>query len=91
MTVRLDDNSIRLIDQCGVEEVDVLVGYLEGHADLPVDISAATAIHTSLWQTLMVFRRNIVGAPMSSLMADKVLSALQATFAPDTQDGERQN
>lgn len=78
MTVSLHTGTITLSGPCGVEEVETLVGYLECQPDISVDLSAVTTIHTALWQALMVFRPNIVGTPMSSLVADRLLPALNA-------------
>ncbi len=76
MTVSLNTDTITLSGPCGVEEVETLVGYLESQPGLSVDISAAKTIHTALWQALMVFRPHIVGTPMSSLIVDRLLPAL---------------
>jgi hypothetical protein len=76
MTVSVDDRAIRLTGPCGVEEVDTLVGYMDRHPDLHIDLSAATTIHTALWQALMAFRPKVMGTPVSSLISDKVLEEL---------------
>lgn len=76
MTVSVDDTAIRLTGPCGVEEVDTLVGYMDRHPDLHIDLSAATTIHTSLWQALMVFRPKVMGTPVSSLILVKVLEEI---------------
>lgn len=78
MTVSLHTDTIILSGPCGVEEVEMLVGYLESQPGLFVDLSAATTIHTALWQALMAFRPNLVGTPMSSLVVDRLLPALNA-------------
>ncbi len=76
MTVSVDDTAIRLTGPCGVEEVDTLVGYMDRHPDLHIDLSAATTIHTALWQALMVFRPKVIGTPVSSLISVKVLEEI---------------
>lgn len=63
MTVSIDDTAIRLTGPCGVEEVETLVGYMDRHPDLYIDLSAATAVHTALWQAMMVFRPKMTGIP----------------------------
>lgn len=85
MTVSLNTDTITLSGPCGVEEVETLVGYLESEPGLIVDISAATTIHTALWQALMMFRPNIVGNPISSLIVDRLLPALNA-YLDETRD-----
>lgn len=83
MTVTRQDNAIVLNGDCGVEDVEALVGHLESQAELPVDVSAATAIHTALWQALMVFRPTIIGTENSALMTGKILQGL-ATYLGDS-------
>ncbi|MBW9091663.1 hypothetical protein JNB91_28125 [Rhizobium wenxiniae] len=78
MTVQVDEKAIRLTGQCGVEEVETLVGYMYRHPDLHIDLSAATTIHTAIWQALMVFRPNLIGFPVSSSTSDKILSEIDA-------------
>lgn len=78
MTVTLNENTIQLSGPCGVEEVETLVGYLDRHPDLHIDLSAATTIHTALWQAMMVFQPRITGAPESSLISEKVVDAINA-------------
>lgn len=76
MTVRLVDNILMLTGTCGVEEVETLVSYLQSRADLLVDLSGATAIHTALWQALMVFRPKMVAETHPSLMTQRLMSGL---------------
>lgn len=78
MTVSVDDKAIRLTGSCGVEEVDTLVGYMDYHPGLHIDLSAATTIHTALWQALMVFRPKLMGTPVSSLISDRVVEEINA-------------
>lgn len=81
MTVSLEECAIMLRGTCGVEEVEVLVNALERCPGLPVDLSAATAIHTALWQALMVFRPKMTGSPASSPELDRTLAGLNVYFA----------
>ena len=76
MTVSLADNVIMLTGACGVEEAETLVTYLQSRTDLLVDLTAATAMHTALWQALMVFRPKMVVADGPSHMAEGLLSGL---------------
>lgn len=76
MTVNLEDSVVILTGACGVEEVDTLVTYLQSRTDLSVDLSAATTMHTALWQALMTFRPNLVAATSPSLMEERLLLGL---------------
>jgi hypothetical protein len=85
MTVSMDDKAIRLTGPCGVEEVETLAGYMDRHPDLHIDLSAATTIHTALWQALMVFRPRITGIPTTSLISDKVYDGVSVYLGENRQ------
>ncbi len=85
MTVTVSETVIQLTGACGVEEVETLVECLQEHPSLPVDLSAATAIHTALWQALMVFRPKLTEAPTSFVIGEKVMGALNAYFCENTE------
>ena len=76
MTTSYAGGVINLTGACGVEEVEGLLGLLEIHPGAQVDIQAATAIHTALWQTIMVFRPQIIGSPGSPSI-EAILPALR--------------
>jgi len=85
MTVAVNTTAIHLTGACGVEEVEMLLECLQKHPSLPVDLSGATAIHTALWQALMVFRPKLTEVPTSSLIGEKVILALSAYFRQNTE------
>ena len=76
MTISYADGTIALTGACGVEEVEGLLGFLENHPGAPVDIQAASAIHTALWQALMIYRPRITGSPGSPAI-QAILPALR--------------
>lgn len=78
MTISLDAGTVRLTGACGVEEAEALVTFLASQPESHVDVSGATSIHTSLWQTLMVFRPHVTGNPAPSSSMDKIFPALNA-------------
>ena len=90
MTVGVDDRAIRLIGSCGVEEVEALVGYLDRNPDLHIDLSAATMIHTALWQAIIVFRPRIADTPILSSISDKVKASVKASIAESASGPSRQ-
>jgi hypothetical protein len=85
MTIELGEAAIALTGTCGIEEVEALVGYLVSHPERPVDLSAATAIHTALWQALMVFKPNVIGSPTASAVAENLFPGLTAYFIESRQ------
>jgi uncharacterized membrane protein SpoIIM required for sporulation len=80
MTVRLEDHAIVLAGVCGVEQVEALLAQLEAHPELPVDIGATEAVHTTLWQVMLMMKPAIIGTPGSKIIADHVLPALRKNF-----------
>jgi hypothetical protein len=73
MTVCIDGNAIVLRGSCGIEEVEPFVGYLEARPDLPVDLTGVEAVHTALWQAIMVYRPIVTGSPNSPFLEAKLL------------------
>ena len=76
MTVRLEAGAIILQGRCGVEEVEALLGLLETHPALPVDIGGAETVHTALWQVILMRRPALLGTPNSIFVSEHVLLAL---------------
>jgi hypothetical protein len=81
MTVTLNAGTVTLTGNCGVEEVETLVNYLERQPRLLVDLSSADAIHTALWQALMVYKPKIISVPESSVVANTLYPALNTDFS----------
>jgi hypothetical protein len=80
MTVRLENEAIVLEGICGVEQVEMLLGHLEQHPGLPVDIGGAETLHTALWQVLLMARPKLVGVPTSGFVGDFLIPALQLSY-----------
>jgi hypothetical protein len=85
MTVTLNATAITLTGDCGVEEVEDLVNIMESQPELPVDLTAATSVHTALWQALMVFRPRLAGLPVSPSIERKVVRAVSPYFRENTE------
>lgn len=83
MTVCIDGNAIVLRGSCGIEEVEPFVGYLEARPDLPVDLTGVEAVHTALWQAIMVYRPIVTGSPNSPFLEAKLLPALRSSMEQD--------
>jgi hypothetical protein len=80
MSVRLGAQEIVLEARCGVEDVEALLGFLQAHPDLPVELGAADAVHTALWQVLMMIKPRLVGKPAGKFAGDLLLAALYAPY-----------
>ena len=63
MSVVLTANGIAIIGDCGVEDAETLLTLCQGNQEAPVDVSDAGAVHTALWQVLMVVSSPVVGVP----------------------------
>ena len=86
MTVAVNETVITLTGTCGVEDVETLVDCLERHPNHSVDLSAAIAVHTAVWQALMVFRPKLVEMPASPLITEKVLHGLSTFFRENKEE-----
>lgn len=75
MTISCTANTITLSGTCGVEEVEALVEHLESHPQATVDLDGATAVHTALWQALMVYKPNVEASARAEAMG-QIMSAL---------------
>ncbi len=80
MTVRLEAHAIVLEGRCGVDEAEALLTLLESHPALPVDIAAAEAVHTALWQVVLMAKPKICGATDGNFVADHLLPALDIDY-----------
>ena len=76
MTVCTVKDAIILEGRCGVEDVDDLLRLLESGPARVVDLSAAGAVHTALWQALMMHRPVLRGVPADGFFAALVLPLL---------------
>jgi len=76
MTVRLEAHAIILEGRCGVEQAEALFGHIETHPTLPVDVSGAEAVHTALWQVILMFKPRLEGAPNNIFISEHILPAL---------------
>jgi hypothetical protein len=65
MTISVDADTITLSGTCGVEEVEALVQHLENNPRAKVDLNGATAVHTALWQALMIYTPGLAGLPQA--------------------------
>jgi len=83
MTVCIDGKAILLRGSCGVEEVELFVSYLEARPDLPVDLTGVEAVHTALWQAIMIYRPIVTGSPNSAFLEATLLPALRFSMEHD--------
>jgi hypothetical protein len=63
MSVLLKDGLIVLAGDCGVEEVETLVGLIQGNPGVRVDVGKAGVVHTALWQVLLALAPDVTGEP----------------------------
>lgn len=76
MSVTMQQGTIALIGDCGVEEAETLLSLLQGNAGAAVDLAAAGRIHTALWQVLLALRPVLVGAPADPFSRQWLVPAL---------------
>lgn len=76
MTIRLEQDSIRLSGTCPVEEAESLLALLQENA-LPVDLTDCVSLHLAVVQVLLAARPKICGAPADRFVRDNLLPLLQ--------------
>ncbi|HTZ71599.1 MAG TPA: hypothetical protein VMB71_13170 [Acetobacteraceae bacterium] len=59
MTVRAHDQAVSLEGECGLADVEPLLGHLRAARPAPLDLSRATHLHAALWQVLLQYRPEI--------------------------------
>jgi hypothetical protein len=61
MSVRLDDEIIRLEGRCHVEDAEPLLVLLQADGARVVDLSASETLHTAVVQVILAFRPRLAG------------------------------
>jgi hypothetical protein len=59
MTVAFDDGIIRLSGNCGLEDVETLLGFLQSQAQPKVDLRKAHHLHGAVLQLLITARARV--------------------------------
>ena len=76
MSVVLANNCIAIVGDCGVEDAETLLALCQGNRQTPVDVSGAGAVHTALWQVLMVVASPVVGLPTDAFVRRWIMPML---------------
>lgn len=72
MSIRLEDDLIRLDGDCHVEQAEVLVRLLQEDPARRVDLSNCRRMHGALAQVLLAFGAIVCGTPDASFLCDFV-------------------
>ncbi len=76
MSVRLDGDMAVLSGECGLDDCErLLAGFSSGEARR-VDLSQAGALHTAVFQVLLLFRPSVLGTPRDEFFAVWLLPLL---------------
>jgi len=76
MSVRLDDEIIRLEGRCHVEDAEPLLVLLQGGAHRTVDLSASETLHTAIVQLILAFRPPLAGDSADDFLRKWVIPAV---------------
>jgi hypothetical protein len=76
MSVRFDGGLIILAGECGVEEAETLLNLIQANPGAAVDVGAAGAVHTALWQVLLALAPPVVGQAADPFVARWIIPAL---------------
>ena len=77
MSLHLEAGVIHLRGDCPVEAAEALLGLLQAHPAAPVDLGAASALHTAVLQVLLAWRP-VVAVPPEDPFARRWLLPLLA-------------
>lgn len=82
MTIRRETTGVIHIEGVArVEDAELLVAALQGHADPEVDLAACTGLHGAVLQALLVFRPRISGLTPGAAL-DWLIPILEPTPPP---------
>ena len=77
MTVQVtDDGTIRLIDDCPVEDADLLLSHLLAGSETSIDWGSCRSAHTAVIQVLLAARSVPTGQPQGTLLKTLVGPAI---------------
>ena len=76
MSVRLDNEIIRLEGRCHVEDAEPLLVLLQARAHRTIDLSASETLHTAIVQLILAFRPPLTGAGADDFLGRWVIPAM---------------
>jgi len=76
MSVVLANNCIAIVGDCGVEDAETLLALCLGNRQTPVDVTGSGAVHTAVWQVLMVVSSPVLGEPADPFVRRWVMPLL---------------
>lgn len=76
MSLRLDGDVIHLEGVCRVEDAEALVRLLESSQSVKLDVSGCQGMHAAIAQTILAYRRPIIGQPTEGFLGDHLVPAL---------------
>ena len=88
MSVDRDENAIRLVGGCGVEDAEPLAVLCRAAPGLPVDLGGAGPLHTAVVQVLLELAPPLRGVPADPFAAAFVVPALERARAARGGTGE---
>ncbi len=83
MTIRLETDSIVMEGDCGVDDVESLLVLMDERPDLDLDIDRAEALHTAIWQLMMLRKPVVRGRPRNGFIRDHLLPAIGRPIGVD--------
>ncbi|KQW66958.1 hypothetical protein ASE17_19975 [Phenylobacterium sp. Root77] len=81
MSVRLDEDAIRLEGDCPADDAERLVVLIEAAPGWPIDLSACGRLHTAVVQALLHAGSRLIGDAPVPFVRDHLALALRATRA----------
>ena len=76
MSVLFANNCIVIAGDCGAEDAETLLALCQSSPESPVDVSGAGAVHTALWQVMMVVSSPVVGVSIDPFVRSWIMPML---------------
>jgi hypothetical protein len=76
MSVVVEEDRVRLIGDCGIDDAESVMNYIQSEAGAQVDVSAATHMHAVIVQILLAHKPLFTGVPSDTFLAAWLIPAL---------------
>jgi hypothetical protein len=78
MSIVVEGGVVRLLGQCGADDVEALIAALQDGGQIAADFSATDHLHGAVLQTLLIFTPEVLGSPRDSFVRTWLIPVLQA-------------
>ena len=81
MSFEVTDDGVRLAEGCGFDDAEPLLNHLLDHEGTPVDLRAATSMHSAVVQVLLACQPPIAAPPENETLRNWLIPSLEEARA----------